>query len=225
MQSTFGLSALNPEGCTRCFCFGRSGECEQSDLSWGHIRMAESRNLSIQQIRPQNVPSTDYEYIVVVQMEGSGFHREDAEIQRMNDLSLVPKSTGNVSIGAYGHFYHPLYFQLPPQFYGDRTSSYGGFLYFTLITEGAHKPLERNVLGQYPLVQLHAHSKLLLDFYEYEEFEYSLNVTHRVPLHESFWKYHHTSQAVDRNTLMAALQNIRHIFIRAFAFANFHEVV
>jgi len=75
--------------------------------------MAESRNLSIQQIRPQNVPSTDYEYIVVVQMEGSGFHREDAEIQRINDLSLVPKSTGNVSIGAYGHFYHPLYFQLP----------------------------------------------------------------------------------------------------------------
>ncbi|XP_033151119.1 laminin subunit alpha-1 isoform X1 [Drosophila mauritiana] len=225
MQSTFGLSALNPEGCTRCFCFGRSGECEQSDLSWGHIRMAESRNLSVQQIRPHSVPSSDYEYIVVVQMEGSSFHREDAEIQRMNDLSLVPKSTGNVSIGAYGQFYHPLYFQLPPQFYGDRTSSYGGFLYFTLITEGAHKPLERNILGQYPLVQLHAHSKLLLDFYEYEEFEYSLNVTHRVPLHESFWKYHHTSQAVDRNTLMAALQNIRHIFIRAFAFADFQEVV
>ncbi|KAH8324869.1 hypothetical protein KR074_009874 [Drosophila pseudoananassae] len=225
MQSTFGLSAFNPEGCTRCFCFGRSGECEQSNLSWGHIRMSESRNLSIQQIRPQHVPTGDYEYIVVVQMEGSSFYREDAEIQRMNDLSLVPKSTGNVSIGAYGQFYHPLYFQLPPQFYGDRISSYGGYLYFTLITEGAHKPLERKILAQYPLVQLHAHSKLLLDFYEYEEFEYSLNVTHRVPLHESFWKYHHNNQAVDRGTLMAALQNIRHIFIRAFAFADFQEVV
>ncbi|XP_041451135.1 laminin subunit alpha-1 isoform X1 [Drosophila obscura] len=225
MQSTFGLSALNPEGCTRCFCFGRSGECQQSDLSWGHIRMSESRNLSVQQIRPQHVPSGEYEYIVVVQMEGTVFHREDAEIQRMNDLSLVPRSTGNVSIGAYGQFYHPLYFQLPPQFYGDRTSSYGGYLYFSLITEGAHTPLERKVLSQYPLVQLHAHSKLLLDFYEYEEFEYSLNVTHRVPLHESLWKYHHNNQAVDRGTLMAALQNIRHIFIRAFAFADFQEVV
>ncbi|KAH8251255.1 hypothetical protein KR032_004153 [Drosophila birchii] len=225
MQSTFGLSALNPEGCTRCYCFGRSGECEQSDLSWGHIRMSEARNLSIQQIRPQNIPGADYEYIVVVQMAGSSFHREDAEIQRMNDLSLVPKSTGNVSIGAYGPFYHPLYFQLPPQFYGDRTSSYGGFLYFTLITAGAQKPLERKVLSQFPLVQVHAHSKLLIDFYEYEEFEYSLNVTHRVPLHESYWKYHHTNQAVDRATLMAALQNIRHVFIRAFAFADFQEVV
>ncbi|KRF77830.1 laminin subunit alpha lam-3 isoform X2 [Drosophila virilis] len=225
MQSTFGLSALNPEGCTRCFCFGRAAECEQSELSWGHIRMPESRNLSVQQLRPQHVTSGDFEYIVVVQMAGSVSYREDAEIQRMNDLSLVPRSTGNVSIGAYAQFYQPLYFQLPPQFYGDRTTSYGGYLYFSLLTEGAHTPLERKVLAQYPLVQLHAHAKLVLDFYEYEEYEYSLNVTHRVPLHESYWKYHHNSQAVNRGTLMAALQNVRHIFLRAFAFADFQQVV
>ncbi|XP_046866451.1 laminin subunit alpha-1 isoform X2 [Drosophila willistoni] len=225
MQSTFGLSALNPEGCTRCFCFGRSGDCEQSDLSWGHIRMAEARNLSVHQLHAQHAAGGDYEYIVVVQMEGSIYHRQDAEIQRMNDLNLVPKSTGNVSIGAYGQFYQPLYFQLPPQFYGDRTSSYGGYLYFTLLTEGAHTPLERKILSQYPLVQFHSHSKLVLDFYEYEAFEYSLNVTHRVPLHESYWKYHHNNQAVDRSTLMAALQNVKHIFLRAFAFAEFDQVV
>ncbi|ALC39660.1 wb, partial [Drosophila busckii] len=225
MQSTFGLSVLNPEGCTRCFCFGRAAECEQSELSWGHIRMAEARNLSVQQLRPQHVPNGEFEYIVVLQMAGSVSHREDAEIQHMNDLSLVPRSTGNVSIGAYTQFHQPLYFQLPPQFYGDRTRSYGGYLYFTLLTEGAQTPLERKVLAQYPLVQLHAHSKLVLDFYEYEEFEYSLNVTHRVPLHESYWKYHHNSQAVDRSTLMAALQNVRHIFLRAFTFADFQQVV
>ncbi|XP_060666589.1 laminin subunit alpha lam-3 isoform X2 [Drosophila nasuta] len=225
MQSTFGLSALNPEGCTHCFCFGRASECEQSDLSWGHIRMSEARNLSVQQLRPQHVPSSEFEYIVVIQMAGSVSYREDAEIQRMNDLSLVPRSTGNVSIGAYTQFYQPLYFQLPPQFYGDRTASYGGNLYFSLLTDGAHMPLERKVLAQYPLVQLHAHAKLVLDFYENEEFEYSLNVTHRVPLHESYWKYHHNSRAVDRGTLMAALQNVRHIFLRAFAFAEFQQVV
>ncbi|XP_030080568.1 laminin subunit alpha-1 [Drosophila hydei] len=225
MQSTFGLSALNPEGCTRCFCFGRAAECEQSPLSWGHIRMPEARNLSVQQLRPQHVPNGDFEYIVVVQMAGSVSYREDAEIQRMNDLSLVPRSTGNVSIGAYAQFYQPLYFQLPPQFYGDRTTSYGGYLYFSLVTDGAQMPLERKILSQYPLVQLHAHSKLVLDFYEHEEFEYSLNVTHRVPLHESYWKYHQNNQVVDRGTLMAALQNVRHIFLRAFAFADFQQVI
>ncbi|XP_030377128.1 laminin subunit alpha-1 [Scaptodrosophila lebanonensis] len=225
MQSTFGLSALNPEGCTRCFCFGRAAECEQSALSWGHIRMSESRNLSVQYMSAQHVPNGEYEYIVVVQMAGTQSYREDAEISRLNDLNLVPRSTGNVSIGAFGPFYQPLYFQLPPQFYGDRTTSYGGHLYFTLLTEGAHKPLERQILSQYPLVQLHAHTKLVLDFYEYEAYEYALNVTYKVPLHESYWKLHHNNQAVDRGTLMAALQNVKHIFVRAFAFADFTQVV
>ncbi|XP_028895887.2 laminin subunit alpha-1 isoform X3 [Zeugodacus cucurbitae] len=225
MKSTFGLSALNPEGCTRCFCFGRSSECVQSEWSWGHIRMAEARNLSVQYIRPQYVTNTEYEYIVVVQMAGAKSYREDAEIHLLNDLNLIPRSTGNVSIGAYTNFFHPLYFQLPPQFYGDRTSSYGGYLYFTLLIEGANRPLERNVLSRFPLVQIHSHKKLVLDYYEYENYEYALNVTYKVPLHESEWKYHHNSQTVDRATLMAALQNVRHIFVRASAFADFTEVV
>ncbi|XP_067621354.1 laminin subunit alpha-1 isoform X1 [Eurosta solidaginis] len=225
MKSTFGLSALNPEGCTRCFCFGRSSECEQSEWSWGHIRMAEARNLSVQYLRPQYVTNTEYEYIVVVQMAGAKSYREDAEIHLLNDLNLIPRSTGNVSIGAYTNFYHPLYFQLPPQFYGDRTSSYGGYLYFTLLIEGASRPLERKVLSRFPLVQIHSHKKLVLDYYEYENYEYALNVTYKVPLHESEWKYHHNSQSVDRANLMAALQNVKHIFVRASAFADFTEVV
>ncbi|XP_023158823.1 laminin subunit alpha-1 isoform X2 [Ceratitis capitata] len=225
MKSTFGLSALNPEGCTRCFCFGRSSECVQSEWSWGHIRMAEARNLSVQYLRPQYVTNTEYEYIVVVQMAGAKSYREDAEIHLLNDLNLIPRSTGNVSIGAYTNFFHPLYFQLPPQFYGDRTSSYGGYLYFTLLIKGANRPLERKVLSRYPLVQIHSHKKLVLDYFEYENYEYALNVTYKVPLHESEWKYHHNSQTVDRANLMAALQNVQHIFVRASAFADFTEVV
>ncbi|XP_037959166.1 laminin subunit alpha-1 [Teleopsis dalmanni] len=226
MQSTFGLSALKPEGCTRCFCFGRSAECAQSEWSWGHIRMAESRNLSVQYGNADHVPNNDYEYIVVVQMEGAKSYQEDAEISVMNDLNLIPRSTGNVSIGAYEKFYYPLYFQLPPKFYGDRTSSYGGSLYFTLLTEDANTPLERKILSRFPLVQLHAHTKLVLDYYEFENYdEYSLNVTYKVPLHESFWKYHHNSQSVDRATIMAALQNIKHIFLRANTFADFSQIV
>lgn len=225
MQSTFGLSSLNPEGCTRCYCFGRSAECEQSNWSWGHVQMLESRNLTIQYIRQQHVQQTDFEYIVVVQMAGSKTYREDAEIQNMNGLNLIPRSTGNVTMGSYGQLYYPLYYQLPPQFYGDRISSYGGNLYFTLITEGGNTPLDRKILARYPLVQLHAHSKMILDFYEYESFEYSRNVTYRVPLHESYWKLHHNGQSVDRAGLMAALQNIRHIFVRGSCFADFTQVM
>ena len=33
----FGLSQLNSEGCTKCFCFGRSGDCEQAPYSWTQV--------------------------------------------------------------------------------------------------------------------------------------------------------------------------------------------
>lgn len=93
-------------------------------------------------------------------------HEEDVDIETMNSLSLIPSSTGNVSIGAYTAFYYPLYFQLPPQFYGDRTKSYGGFLRFSVLTGGAQTPMDRNILQHFPLVQIHSYNKLVLDYYQ-----------------------------------------------------------
>ncbi|XP_055907050.1 laminin subunit alpha-2 isoform X2 [Eupeodes corollae] len=224
-QGTFGLSNLNPEGCTRCFCFGRSDQCAQSEWSWGHIRMPGSRNLSIQYMHPSSVPNSEFEYIVIIQMEGSKSYREDAELSSMNNLNLIPKSTGNISIGAYTTFYYPLYFQLPPQFYGDRTSSYGGNLVYTLLTDGGGNLLDRKILLQFPLVQIHSHSRLIIDFYEYEERIYTNNDTFSVPLHESYWKLHQNGHDVDRSTMMAALQNIKHIFLRGTTTMDFVQVI
>ena len=34
----FGLSQVNTEGCTKCFCFGRSGDCRQAPHSWTQVR-------------------------------------------------------------------------------------------------------------------------------------------------------------------------------------------
>lgn len=49
-QATFGLSTTNPDGCTRCFCFGRSQDCQQSEMAWGQARLLGPRNVSIQYI-------------------------------------------------------------------------------------------------------------------------------------------------------------------------------
>ena len=32
--NTFGLSTGNPDGCTACFCFTRSGQCSQAEFTW-----------------------------------------------------------------------------------------------------------------------------------------------------------------------------------------------
>ncbi|XP_055381870.1 laminin subunit alpha-1 [Condylostylus longicornis] len=225
VKSTFGLTKTNPTGCTKCFCFGRSQFCRQSELSWGHIRMPISRNLSVHYVNPTSVPSRDYEYIVVVLLEGTHMFHEDAEIGQMNGLNLIPSSVGNVTIGAYTWFYLPLYFQLPPQFYGDRTSSYGGYLKFNITTEGATTPLERNILLEYPLVQIHSHGRLVLDYYSTKWTNTEKNETYVIPLHESYWKFHHNRQDITRAVMMTALQNIKHIFIRASSYADFLSVV
>ena len=36
----FGLSQLSSEGCTKCFCFGRSGDCDQAPYSWTQVTAA-----------------------------------------------------------------------------------------------------------------------------------------------------------------------------------------
>jgi laminin, alpha 1/2 len=168
-QATFGLAHFNPMGCTRCFCFGRSKECVQNDLSWGQIRAQCARNLSVEyssyQLDSPRHARQDYEYVVVMQIEGARMNREDAEIKTKNNLNLIPSSTGNVSIGSYVGFYYPLYFQLPPQFLGDQIRSYGGVIKFSLTTVGWSARIPEDILRQHPLIQLHSHRQLILDYY------------------------------------------------------------
>ena len=34
VPGTFGLTLENPEGCTKCFCFGRTSQCHQGNYVW-----------------------------------------------------------------------------------------------------------------------------------------------------------------------------------------------
>ncbi|XP_055540243.1 laminin subunit alpha-1 isoform X2 [Wyeomyia smithii] len=222
--ATFGLASVNPDGCTRCFCFGRSQECEQSKLSWGQIRLPGSRNLSVEYVA-KDEDDFDFDYVVVIQLEGTKMNREDAEIKNMNNLDLIPSSTGNVSIGAYSAFQYPLYFQLPPQFLGDRTSSYGGLLNFSLVTVGAYESIPEASLRQFPLVQLHTHDELVLDFYEENIVFDKKVIQHSARIQESFWKNHYDGLPITRAVLMVALQNVRHVFVRGTITEDFRQVV
>lgn len=91
-SSTFGLSHHNPDGCTRCFCFGRSEQCQQSQFTWGQIRAPSARNLSVEYL-PQS-------YVVVIKSEGTEMNREDAEIKVLNNLHLIPSSMGKKSLNS-----------------------------------------------------------------------------------------------------------------------------
>lgn len=114
---------------------------------------------------PMRRSAQDFEYVVVVQMQGMHSTNEDSHIERTNNLHLIPSSSGNISIGSYVHFDYPLYFRLPKQFLGDKVSSYAGHLQFSVATERCNRTLSIDVLAKYPLVQIHAYDSLVLDYY------------------------------------------------------------
>lgn len=43
ISGTFGLSVDNPSGCTSCYCFQRTTQCTQADLTWSQVRQALRR--------------------------------------------------------------------------------------------------------------------------------------------------------------------------------------
>lgn len=47
-KGTFGLQVDNPNGCTACFCFGRSASCTQAGLHWSQIKSYRPRFVSIE---------------------------------------------------------------------------------------------------------------------------------------------------------------------------------
>lgn len=222
-QSTFGLSQNNPKGCTRCFCFGRSGECSQNPLIWGQIRLMGPRNVTVHYTYED---TRDFHHVIVTHIRNNQFYREVGEVKLYNGLAVFPSYSGNVTIISQRAFYDPFYFQLPNEFLGDKTSSYGGFLNFSLLTDGCTLSLSDETLRQTPLVQLHTHNHLILNYYQPEVGNASvLDQTYNIVLHETLWRLEANGHNISRAVMMTALQNIKHIFLRATTSADFTQVV
>lgn len=86
IESTFGLSKFNDDGCTRCFCFDRSKECVQSDFSWGLIRATDTRCVSVEY---QNI-----EYIALQTPDNSLAINYETNLQTIDGLSVIPGTNG-----------------------------------------------------------------------------------------------------------------------------------
>lgn len=225
-QSTFGLSEHNPSGCTRCFCFGRSQDCSQNPLIWGQTRLMGPRNVTVHYIRDYDSLRDDVEHVIVSHIRNNQVYRETAEIKAYNGLKVFPSYSGNVTIGSQTAFHHPFYFQLPKEFLGDKTTSYGGFLNFSITAEGCSSNLNERTLKETPLVQLHTHHHLILNYYHPEILNSSIPTqTYNVVLHESQWRYESNGYNISRAIMMTALQNIGHIFLRATTSPDFTQVV
>jgi laminin, alpha 1/2 len=223
-QATFGLSQLNPSGCTRCFCFGRSQECSQNPLMWGQVRLMRPRNVSVNYVHDYHQQNMQ---IVLSHIRNNQVYREAGEMRLFNGLEIFPGYSGDIHIASQSVFSQPFYFQLPKEFLGDKTSSYGGFLNFSVIADGCTLSFrDQTFLRDFPLVQLHSHYHLTLDYFPTRAINISESShAHEIVLHESFWRYHTNGYNITRAIMMTALQNIKHIFLRATTCPDFNEAV
>ncbi|XP_011501171.1 PREDICTED: laminin subunit alpha-1 [Ceratosolen solmsi marchali] len=210
-MGTFGLSANNSKGCTECFCFGRTSICQQANLSWGQRRL----------LRPRVIYMNDTITDAVITNYGSSANLPSiiSKLNKINTLSVIPGTDGNVTLPIIFNREFPIYWELPESFFKDKIISYNGFLRFTTITEGGY--ILRSGL-KFPQVQLQGNGIIL----EYFPLKANNDSYYIARFHESLWHLKNKPDfKITREILMIVLQQIQHIFVKVSDFTNFTKAI
>ncbi|CAG5048108.1 unnamed protein product [Parnassius apollo] len=138
LEGTFGLSEDNPSGCTACFCFGRSAQCTQAEVTRAALHAPTPLHLTL--LRGDSITTVDQDSLLAVH-------------------TRFPEATIAVPWPPV-----PVYVELGELFLGDRVMSYGGALRFSVEEEGGEE-LSADSLDKFPLVRLYGRN-LVLDYYE-----------------------------------------------------------
>uniref|UniRef100_A0ABM5EK41 Basement membrane-specific heparan sulfate proteoglycan core protein isoform X2 n=1 Tax=Pogona vitticeps TaxID=103695 RepID=A0ABM5EK41_9SAUR len=184
---TFHLSDQNPEGCLRCFCMGVSRQCASSTWSRDQIRMAHEDG------------------------ERAQFSLSNAASTRTVSEGIRPTGPSELAFSSFHTLAQDVYYWvLPEHFKGDKVTSYGGELRYT-VTHDAYpgSPLLR---GQ-PDVLLQGNGIFLEHTAEGSPLPGAPR-TFTVPFREQAWR-RADGQNATREHLLMALADIDLFMIRA----------
>lgn len=205
VEGTYNLQAANPDGCTECFCFGKTTRCLSSSL----IRIVVNR-------------LDNWTLVLVNETGGLNVSRLDVPVGYSDqngataDLYVKPE-LGNQSV----------YFAAPAEYLGRKMSSYGGRLNYTVYyTIG----LSGRYLGGFLQANCHVFSilgkavsgsDLILQgadtYLKYESLEQppaGIEYTATVELVEQNFLLPSGIPA-KREHVMTVLQNLKGVYIRA----------
>ncbi|XP_063063630.1 laminin subunit alpha-1 [Engraulis encrasicolus] len=189
---TFGLTSENPAGCSPCFCFGVSTECEEMG---GLVR----------------IPLTlgpDPERLHVVSQSNLRGSLEGVYVQD-GEMLLDPRQLQNASLTG------PLYWRLPKHFQGHKLLSYGGKLSYSLVYYAEAAEGLTNYEPQ--LLIRGGHLKKLVIYIDMPTPHNAVQTRQQVPLTEHKWKYFNSvsEKPVSHSDFMSVLSNIEYIIIKA----------
>ncbi|XP_062847310.1 laminin subunit alpha-1 [Trichomycterus rosablanca] len=190
---TFGLSGQNPAGCSPCFCFGFSSDCEELG---GMVRVPITVSPEVERLHV--VSHRDQQGTL------EGVYNAGGEIL----LDVAQLQSGSILT-------EPYYWKLPQRFQGSKLLSYGGELLYS-VTFAA---LAGSGLSNYePQVLIRGgHLKKLVIYIDMPAPEIGIQTIHRVPLTEHKWKYFNavSEKAVSHADFMSVLSNVEYIIIKA----------
>nr|XP_018666843.1 basement membrane-specific heparan sulfate proteoglycan core protein [Ciona intestinalis] len=188
------LSQDNPDGCKPCFCMGVADTCESS--TWNRTQVSPSFR------------SGDY-FILTNRLQASRFHDHITYVKSL-DGTRQPVVTAHLNLLPLDVYY----WMLPEEFVGNKITSYGGRLDFTINyseIEGA-RPITRIAIAK-----ITGNGITLVH----------MSDTHPPPdrdtrfvieMVESKWQKADTSEAT-REELMMVLSNVESFLVRA-TFSN-----
>ncbi|XP_050723887.1 basement membrane-specific heparan sulfate proteoglycan core protein-like isoform X5 [Eriocheir sinensis] len=189
-DKSFYLSGRNIEGCIPCFCMGITSTCTSSTL----YRQQESAYFT-----------NDRQGFEIVDSDQQNFIREDLFVDTSRQ-ELVFQDFGR-------HGQRVYYWKLPQRFLGDKVTSYGGNLTYTLRFVPA--PGGQSSTNNAYDVEIFGNDIVLRHFRQGQR---PLSPTRQetivVPLYERYWQ-RQNGQEVNREHLMMALADLEHIYIKA----------
>ncbi|EGI60824.1 PREDICTED: laminin subunit alpha [Acromyrmex echinatior] len=106
-EGTFNIQAENIDGCTKCFCFGKTTRCASANLYWTHL-----------------MDMAGWELITPIDKSGN-----------FTNLSTYPVENATaitVSLIANDTFENVIYFSAPDTYLNKKLTSYGGYLNYSV---------------------------------------------------------------------------------------------
>ncbi|XP_066271322.1 laminin subunit alpha-2-like [Branchiostoma lanceolatum] len=191
-EGSFNLEEENPNGCTSCFCFGITDQCRQANL-----------------VTEQVTPDAD----------NNNFFLSNIRRTQQSQRGLTIREN-EVEVNAQELPFLPVYLNLPDVFLGNKITSYGGKLKYTVEYEedpnappGAENTISQQEDG--PQVVIHGiDTAIILDI---PEVIAAVPARHEIDLVEFKWQLYQSllSRTPTRAELMMILQNIQAILIKA----------
>ncbi|KAL1514177.1 hypothetical protein ABEB36_003476 [Hypothenemus hampei] len=194
--NSFHLNVRNQFGCISCFCMGVTRQCSSS--SWYRDSIESIFTSSLNDFKLTDILKEDDI------TEGIRLNQDNREI-------------------VYNLFREPevYYWSLPNKYLGDKVSSYGGYLRYTI--RNTPVPGGASSRNNAPDVELVSENHINLQYFA-TNVSQSTNSpqTFVVPLLEQYWQ-RNDGVKTDREHLLMALADVRAIYIKATYFTNTQE--